>query len=189
MKKLILLSALFFLCACETPVKTYEPQKVIEHQPKATILETKKEDIKVINEVKKKVLHEVTRIVDGDTIEINYFGEPTKLRLFGLDTPETKHPNKPVECYGHEASKNAKYLLLGEKVEVETDGKRGYYGRLLAYIKLNGDDYGEIMIRGGFGKHLRKYPHTKISRYNEAEEEAQKFKRGMWNSKNCNYSK
>lgn len=189
MKKIILLSLSIFICSCDIPVQKYEPEKIVENQFEVKVLEKQKEYVEEKNEVDKKVLHSVTRIIDGDTIEVNYFGKPTKLRLFGLDTPETKHPAKPVECYGEKASKNAEYLLLGKKVEVETEGEFGYYGRLLAYIKLNGDDYGEIMIRGGFGRHLRKYPHTKISEYNEAEEEAKKFKRGMWNPKNCNYLK
>ena len=57
--------------------------------------------------------YKVIRVVDGDTVKIDYNGKATNVRLIGVDTPETVHPNKPVEAYGKEASNFTKNLLLG----------------------------------------------------------------------------
>src|SRR5688572_18099377 len=77
----------------------------------------------------------VLRVIDGDTIEIEQDGKPVKVRLIGVDTPETVHPSKPVEEYGREASKFTTNLLKGESVFLEFDkDKADRYGRLLAYV-------------------------------------------------------
>ena len=60
--------------------------------------------------------YEVVRIVDGDTVVLLMNGKNTKVRLIGVDTPETVHPQKPVEAYGREASRFTKNLLKGESV-------------------------------------------------------------------------
>ena len=75
-----------------------------------------------------------TRVVDGDTIILS---TKERVRLIGVDTPETKHPNKPVEQYGKEASAFTTRIVEGKKVTLEYDQeKRDKYGRLLAYVYL-----------------------------------------------------
>ncbi len=71
----------------------------------------------------------VTRVVDGDTIEIE---GGQKVRYIGIDTPETKHPRKPAQCFGHEAYEQNKKLVEGRVVKLERDvSETDRYGRLL----------------------------------------------------------
>lgn len=79
----------------------------------------------------------VSRIVDGDTVDVTKARRTLTLRLIGIDTPETVHPTEPIECYGPEATKFASRRLLGESVALEfdrTQGRLDYYGRTLAYL-------------------------------------------------------
>lgn len=78
----------------------------------------------------------VVEAVDGDTLEVEVGGVREDVRLIGIDTPETKHPTTPVECYGHEASDHLATLLpSGTAVQLVRDVEaRDRYGRLLAYV-------------------------------------------------------
>jgi micrococcal nuclease len=78
----------------------------------------------------------VTRVVDGDTIDVDLGGHRERVRLLGIDTPETHHPTKPVQCYGPEAAAHTADLLPeGTGVRLERDEQeRDDYGRLLAYV-------------------------------------------------------
>jgi micrococcal nuclease len=80
----------------------------------------------------------VTQVVDGDTIEVRIGGRDERVRLIGIDTPETKKPNTPIECYGPEASAfTASILPAGTEIRLERDVVgRDDYGRLLAYVHL-----------------------------------------------------
>ena len=66
----------------------------------------------------------VTKVVDGDTIRVDDNGQTLKIRMIGLDTPETVDPRKPVQCFGLEASAQAKTILGGQSVYLETDPSR-----------------------------------------------------------------
>lgn len=78
----------------------------------------------------------VVSVTDGDTIDVDLGGEEQSIRLLGIDTPETHHPTKPVECYGAEASaRTAALLAPGTEVRLVRDVEaRDRYGRLLAYV-------------------------------------------------------
>lgn len=78
----------------------------------------------------------VVRVVDGDTVQVDIDGQREKLRLIGIDTPETVKPDTPVQCYGPEASAFTKQLLPeGTPVRIERDVEaRDDYGRLLGYV-------------------------------------------------------
>lgn len=81
-------------------------------------------------------------MVDGDTVDLRFVGSGTeRVRLLGIDTPETVKPNAPVECYGPEASaRTAELLSPGTAVVVQRDAEaRDRYGRLLAYVWLRRD--------------------------------------------------
>lgn len=79
----------------------------------------------------------VSRVVDGDTIEVNIDEDKYKVRLIGVDTPETVHPNKPVEYFGKEASEFTKNNLDRKTVYLQKDvSETDRYGRLLRYVWL-----------------------------------------------------
>jgi len=130
----------------------------------------------------------VYRVIDGDTVHVYCNGRKEKLRLVGIDTPETKHPFKPVEYFGPEASAKAKQLMpQGSKVWLAfkgrpgSRGQRGRYGRLLAYLFLpNQKMFNALMIRQGYAMAMRRYPHTYMKRFIRIEDKAKLKRRGMW---------
>lgn len=82
----------------------------------------------------------VDRVIDGDTVDVDLNGKIERIRLIGMNTPESVDPRRPVECFGKEASNRAKALLSGKTVYLETDdsqGTRDQYGRALRYIWLD----------------------------------------------------
>lgn len=84
----------------------------------------------------------VVAVSDGDTIDVDFGGDVEPVRLLGIDTPETHHPTRPVECYGAEASaRTAELLPEGTEVHLVRDVEaRDRYGRLLAYVYRAEDD-------------------------------------------------
>ena len=114
--------------------------------------------------------YKVMRVIDGDTVRIDYNGKATNVRLIGVDTPETVHPNKPVEAYGKEASNFTKNLLLGESVYLRFDVDRtDKYGRLLAYLYRAPDGLfvNLEIVRQGYGHAYTQFPfkHMELFRY------------------------
>src|SRR2546423_5036043 len=83
----------------------------------------------------------VERVIDGDTVVVRLPGGHERVRLVGIDTPETVDPRKPVQCFGKEASNHTKSLLpAGTAVRLERDVEaRDRYGRLLAYVYRSRD--------------------------------------------------
>lgn len=126
----------------------------------------------------------VTKVVDGDTIELQ---SGIKVRLIGIDTPETKDPRRPVGCFGKEASKEVKGLLTGREVILQKDvSDTDKYKRLLRYVFLPLED-GQILfvqdylVREGFGKVLTFPPDVKYNgQLREAEAYAKINKKGLW---------
>ncbi len=84
----------------------------------------------------------VTHLVDGDTLDVSIGGTEERVRLIGVDTPESVAPNRPVQCYGAEASAYLDTLVpVGTEVRLERDAvPRDQYGRLLAYVYRADDD-------------------------------------------------
>ncbi|WP_343840156.1 thermonuclease family protein [Salinibacillus aidingensis] len=125
----------------------------------------------------------VTRVVDGDTIEIQYKGKTEDVRLLLVDTPETVHPSKPVQPYGPEASSFAKKALSGKQVQVEFDGpKRDHYDRLLAYIWVDGKMFNQLLLEKGLARLAYVYdpPYTHYDAYVKAQTKAVNANRGIW---------
>ena len=114
--------------------------------------------------------YKVVRVIDGDTVKIDDNGRLTNVRLIGVDTPETVHPNKPVEAYGKEASNFTKNLLQGESVYLRYDGQRtDTFGRLLAYVYRAPDGLfvNLEIVRQGYGHVYTQFPfkHIEVFRY------------------------
>lgn len=133
----------------------------------------------------------VTKVTDGDTVKVKTKnGEELSLRLLLIDTPETKHPSKPVEPFGPEASAFAKeFLAVGLTVQLEYDvsGKSlDKYGRTLAYIWKDGVMYNEEVIRKGLARVAYIYaPNTRhVDLFYAAQKEAQNKGIGIWSIEN-----
>ena len=127
----------------------------------------------------------IVEVIDGDTIEIRFSGHTERVRLVGVDTPETRHPRKPVQCYGHEASAfTAAALPLGTKVRIERDVEaRDVYDRLLAYIfRLSDDMFINLqLVRQGYARVLTIEPNTAyLSEFVAAASEAKRDNLGLW---------
>jgi endonuclease YncB( thermonuclease family) len=133
----------------------------------------------------------VTRVIDGDTIEVKINENVEKIRLIGIDTPETVSPNVGVECFGHEASNKAKADLVNKSVILVSDDSQGdkdKYGRLLRYIYLEGQavSYNEQLILGGFAEEYTYDEEYELyDRFADAELEAILEGKGMWSDDAC----
>lgn len=106
----------------------------------------------------------MVEVVDGDTIDVTIDGHRERVRLIGIDTPETKKPNTPVQCFGPEATKFAKSLLPPDAaLHLERDVvARDDYGRMLAYVYLSADGtfVNMAIITQGFARPLTIAPNV-----------------------------
>lgn len=132
----------------------------------------------------------VTRVVDGDTIIADINGAQEKIRLIGVDTPETVDPRKPVQCFGKEASAFTKNLLEGKEVRLEHDssqGDRDKYGRLLRYVFLPDDTFinKEIIAQGYGHEYTYRTPYQHQADFRVAERSARETQRGLWSPTAC----
>ena len=98
----------------------------------------------------------VIRDVDGDTVIARFAdGRVEKVRLLGVDTPEVVDPRKPVQCFGHVASAFTKSRLVGRRVMLELDAEpRDKYGRLLAYVIVDGHRFDDELLERGYARFL-----------------------------------
>jgi len=132
----------------------------------------------------------VVRVIDGDTIDVETEDGVQRVRLIGIDTPETVDPRKPVQCFGKEASAKAKELLEGEKVMLEADfsqDERDKYDRLLRYVFLpDGRNFDLVLIEEGYAReYTYNTPYKYQQEFKEAERIAQENKRGLWADDVC----
>lgn len=132
-----------------------------------------------LNEQKEETF--VNRVIDGDTIELSS-GE--KVRYIGIDTPETKDPRKPVQCFGEEAYLKNKELVEGKAVKMEKDiSERDKYGRLLRYVFVDSLFINDYLVRQGFARVYTYPPDVKYQpQFLEAERQARENNRGLWSS-------
>ena len=125
----------------------------------------------------------VTRVIDGDTIEVNIDGNLQTVRYIGIDTPETKHPSKPVECFGPEASRFNEELVAGRQVLLEKDiSDRDRYGRLLRYLWIEGVGLVNLLlVDNGYARVSTYPPDVKAeSLLIESETSAKAEGKGLW---------
>lgn len=135
-------------------------------------------------------VYTVTNVVDGDTIDVSIDGEIKRLRLIGVDTPETKDPRKAVQCFGTEASAFTTQTLLNQSVTLESDDSQGdvdKYDRLLRYVILSdGTNFNKLLIHDGYAY---EYTYDTIYTYQDefkaAQVDAEANKRGLWADDTC----
>lgn len=139
----------------------------------------------------------VVRVVDGDTIEVRIDGDASdeKVRLLGVNTPETVDPRRAVQCFGKQASDFTKALLTGKRVRLDSDpqaDERDKYHRLLRNIVLlDGTDVNASLVRSGYAYAYVSFPLNKARKKEllRFQEEAKMAKRGLWAEGTCNGQK
>ncbi|HLD35785.1 MAG TPA: thermonuclease family protein [Planctomycetota bacterium] len=138
-----------------------------------------------VKEFSKHSVYKIVRVVDGDTVVISIDNKDVKIRLIGIDTPETVDPRKPVQAYGKEASNFLANLLKGEAVYIEYDGEKSEldkYGRLLAYLYRVPDGLfvNLEIVRQGYGHAYTKYPFKYMELFRVYEKRARENEKGLW---------
>jgi len=126
--------------------------------------------------------YEVTRVTDGDTIQVKAGGTKTTVRLVGIDAPEVSHAkNQPGQPFGKAATKYLAAMVLNKTVEIKSYGP-DRYGRTLAEVVLGNRNINIEMIQAGLSEGYRGKPASGLDMapYRKAEEEAKAAKRGMW---------
>ncbi|SHI74505.1 Endonuclease YncB, thermonuclease family [Geosporobacter subterraneus DSM 17957] len=127
--------------------------------------------------------YKVLRVVDGDTLEIEYNGAKEKVRLIGVDTPESVHPDAAKNNeFGEIASIFTKGLLEGKEIELEFDvQERDKYGRLLAYVWINGKMYNKTLLEEGYAKVATFPPNVKyVEDFKALQTVARDGNKGLW---------
>ena len=122
----------------------------------------------------------VERVVDGDTLLLE---DRTRVRLLGVDTPETKRPDLPVDPLGLEAAEFMRRHVDGRPVRLEFDReRRDRFGRVLAYVYVDQLLLNEELIRNGYSRAETYFPYSEQMkrRFRAAEDEARAARRGGW---------
>ncbi|MCL2701369.1 MAG: thermonuclease family protein [Phycisphaerae bacterium] len=131
----------------------------------------------------------VSRVVDGDTIDLAHFDsvnnkKTTRVRLWGVDTPETVQPNTPVEWFGPEASAFVKDTVQGRQVRIELEPNkkpRDKYNRLLAWVVLeDGRLLNAELISQGYGYADPRFDHHRKAEFAKRQAQAMHARIGLW---------
>ena len=133
------------------------------------------------------------RAVDGDTIEVLIDGTTVnvKVRLLGIDTPESVDPRKPVQCFGKEASKHTASLVDGKRIRLDADPQADEvdrFGRLLRNVILaDGTDLNASLVADGYAHAYLSFPLDKNrkAQLTVLEREAREGDRGLWDPETC----
>jgi endonuclease YncB( thermonuclease family) len=132
---------------------------------------------------KDAVSAKVQRVVDGDTFVATVKGRRERIRVIGVDTPESVDPNRPDEPFGEEASNFAKHHLNGATVRLAGDVEpRDRYGRMLAYVWLDdGTFWNALLAAEGYAQQLTIPPNvTYAGLFRRLVAEARQHDRGLW---------
>jgi micrococcal nuclease len=126
----------------------------------------------------------VTRVVVGDTVEVEFDGREFDVRLIGIDTPETVKPGAPVECFGPEASAYTKDRLEGRTVRLEFDVERfDPFDRTLAYEWLGEELFNETLVREGYALVTTFPPNVRyVEHFRDAQRLARDQGLGLWSA-------
>jgi micrococcal nuclease len=124
----------------------------------------------------------VDSVVDGDTLRAFIREREERIRLIGVDAPETAHPGREGECFGEASATFTKRKLEGRRIRLEFDVQhRDRFGRLLAYVILGDALFNEVLIAQGFATAEAYPPNLRHqSRLILAEAEARLRQRGLW---------
>lgn len=128
-----------------------------------------------------KSTEKVTRVIDGDTFEIE---GGIKIRLIGMDTPEMKNKNKTIDCFAVEAKKKMESLVGGKEVVLVKDvSETDKYGRLLRYVYLGDEMVNDTLLKEGYAKISTFPPDVKFKDvFLSSERQAREVKAGLWSA-------
>jgi micrococcal nuclease len=132
-------------------------------------------------------IHSVRRVVDGDTLLLE---SGARVRLQGIDTPETVKEDHPVEPWGPEASEFTKAFIdrAGGRVRLSFSQERvDDYGRFLAFVWHGDEMLNEALVRAGLARARLDYRYsgTMKRRLQQAQDEAHRAGRGIWSDANA----
>jgi len=125
----------------------------------------------------------VIHVFDGDTLLVRINNSEEKVRLLGIDTPETDGPYTKAEPLGEKASRLTKKLVFNKSVTLVYGGtsRRDKHGRLLAHVIMpDGRVLNEILLKEGMAEFFRKFRYTRKERYKKLEAEARRSCKGIW---------
>jgi micrococcal nuclease len=124
----------------------------------------------------------VERVVDGDTIQVRVDGRVETVRYIGVNTPELRHPLRGAEPGGREAWTVNRELVAGKHVRLEMDAQaRDRYGRLLAYVWVDGVMVNAELVRRGYAQVMTVPPNVRYQRlFLALQREARQSGRGLW---------
>jgi micrococcal nuclease len=164
-------------------VQTYTPVpvKTIYRPPTPTLTPIPTKYIET--DFDKKKLFKVVSVVDGDTIDVSIRSKVERVRLLAIDTPETKDPRKPVQCFGLEATKKMKSLVDGKYVKLVDDrsqGNRDKYKRLLRYVYDGKLFVNAEMVKQGYALSYKEYPTKYLDQFDNLERQAREKNLGLW---------
>lgn len=129
-------------------------------------------------------VYRVERVIDGDTLLLT---NHARIRLIGVDTPETVKPDHPVEPWGPEASAFTKAFIAKGAVRLQFDRERlDRYNRFLAYVLVDDRMLNEELVRAGLATAETKFSYSTAmkNRFRRAEDEARSARRGIWSGEN-----
>lgn len=202
----LVLIGIFFLIVYQIFSLTGHNTKTTTSPRRTNHFEISKECLK--NASSTKSINEqvaLLRVVDGDTIDIERPCGNDRVRLIGINTPETVDPRRPVQCFGREATAHITELLNNKSIRIETDptqATRDIYSRLLAYIYVPSslgtstssvtpeENVNGRMIKDGYAyEYTYKIPYTEQKNFKEYQKTAQNELAGLWSPKTCNGKK
>lgn len=129
---------------------------------------------------------DVVAVIDGDTLDLDVpdgSSATTRVRLWGINTPERGRQGRPAETGAEAATERTQELALGQRVtlRLEPHRLRGQYGRLLAYVVLaDGTILNERLLSEGLARADDRWPHREVDRYAQLQRQAQREGRGLW---------
>lgn len=173
---LILLLAFSTMTACETEDTSSTSQEAVGTEVEETTVSDEQEPSSYPQ-------YDVVRVVDGDTIVISYNGVDEKVRMIGVDTPESVHPDKTKNTeFGDTVSQFSKSELGGKSVGIEFDvQERDQYGRLLAYVYVGDKMYNKTLLEKGYASVSTYPPNVKyVDDFTALQKKAREDGVGMW---------
>lgn len=151
-------------------------------------------NINLTTETSGGTYYKVIKVTDGDTLHVDIDGRDERVRLIGINTPETVDPRIDAECFGKEAKNRMEDIADGELVRLEydeTQNSRDVYNRILAYVYLeDGQMLNRKMVAEGYAyEYTYLTPYIYQKEFRELQTLARTSSRGLWSADTCNGSK